>query len=132
MCDEDNEMDFDDWVAASCPIADQQAVTKAANLINRARAFNTNGGNFHIVLEDGNTEDHHITFCLSQVADRRAGVWEKPASWGDDDSARDPALLTVEWEMGVLLVSMSVSDRIAALAVADGWVAQVGSTHVLS
>lgn len=116
-----DEMDFNDWIDAGCPIADRQAVTKAADLINRTRAFDTNGGNFHIVLEDSNTEDHHITFCLSQVADRRAGVWQKPASWGDHDFAGDPALLAIEWEMGVLLVGMSVSDRIAALAVADGW-----------
>lgn len=41
MCDEDDEMDFDDWIAAGCPIADQQAVTKAVDLINRARAADT-------------------------------------------------------------------------------------------
>lgn len=31
---------------------------------------NSNGGSFHIVLEDGNVTDHNVEFCLKESCDR--------------------------------------------------------------
>lgn len=127
MSDEfDDEMDYDDWVDAGCPISDRETVAKVADLINRARVFDTNGGNFHIVLEDGNTEDHHVAYCVAQTKRKRDGTpYVDPKFPGLEKSYdhlnRDPEQLAVETEMGDLLTTMSVSDRIAAMAVADGW-----------
>ena len=33
------------------------------------RPENVVGGNLHIVLDDGNLEDHHIQFCISRAAE---------------------------------------------------------------
>ncbi len=43
---------------------------------------NSSGGSLHIVLDDGNTEDHHVRWCLKFAE-----------SCGDDDGAKLASLL---------------------------------------
>jgi len=41
-------------------------------LVNKyySRIGNGSGGNLHIVLDDGNVEDHHVLFCKKQCIEK--------------------------------------------------------------
>ncbi|NNF68409.1 MAG: hypothetical protein HKN01_01445 [Acidimicrobiia bacterium] len=43
--------------------------TSTASLIGALYEDNVAGGNLHIVLDDGNTEAHHIAWCATNAAD---------------------------------------------------------------
>lgn len=42
---------------------------------------NPTGGNLHIVMEDGNLEDHHIQWCLTNALDEGDGEAAVLAHW---------------------------------------------------
>lgn len=89
-------------------------IRRASELCRQLYEFSCVGGNCHIVTDDWNLEDHHIAFCVDQVA---AGGWfdERTGETHNDD----PAQLAVEKELLNLLLPMSIAERASALAMWD-------------
>jgi len=44
---------------------------KLCELIQNYYIYNSVGGNLHIVLDDGNLEDHHIEYCLKTLVSEK-------------------------------------------------------------
>lgn len=47
----------------------QEQVLELYEVIAQIYAINGVGGALHIVLDDGNTEDHHIKWCIENMQD---------------------------------------------------------------
>ena len=82
-----------------------EATRNAAAAIERLYEVHPVGGFLHIVVDDDNTDDDDVDFCL--------------AAMDSGDVDRPPS--QIEREVGVMLRAMTKDERISALAIHRGY-----------
>jgi hypothetical protein len=102
------------WIERGSPKIINEMTKALQPLIDDVYEHHGAGGGLHIILDDFNVEDGHVTFCQDWIEHERGnGVWKTdPVS---------PEQLKAERECLKLLKAMTVEERASAIAFHDGF-----------
>lgn len=94
------------WTEEGKPAIVNDGVREAARLGKIVYEYHLAGGHLHILLDDWNAEDSHITACLDFLEQERAET---------DDAEYMAELLCAQ-----AFIPLTYEERISALALMDG------------
>jgi hypothetical protein len=92
------------WIERGSPNVQNERVYAAVDAIERVYDSHPTGGKLHVVLDDDNIEDHHITWCALGVL-------------GFDECEMDCLMA---------LYPLSIDERATALGIFNGYILREG------
>lgn len=98
------------WAELGHPTSTSPLVHLIASKINQLYEVASAGAALHIVTDDWNLDDEDIQFCLDNL----------------DEYNNYPDLRELQVEIATNLLDMTMSDRGATLALADGFKEEMG------
>jgi hypothetical protein len=98
----------DCWDEEGSPAIDTPGVRLAASAVRELFVWCPVGGALHIVVDDWNVEDHHLTWCLAP---------EQMTQYGADE----PEGRAAEHFAGLALLPLTEEERLSALALEEGF-----------